>query len=144
MKKLLLALLLFPSLLAAQNVSKKDYKRIDAASLSEKALTDDCSFRMVKVVLTYAGGGQKLDADKGKIANQTLQRCRLRTTTTNWMVGSTEVSFRDSTAKQYWIYSDNDQLNFHKWVAGKNYVLYLKVLKRENMLLFLDAIESEP
>jgi hypothetical protein len=142
MKKLLLLTVLFP-ILAFGQTDKGKYTFTEAATLLETTIVDECVFRHLKVELfIHRDGGQKIDVAKGKYANERLKKCNLKTKTTNWTVGSTEVKFQDRNRNAYWIYVDNDKLNFHDWAADKSYVLYLRVLEGPNRLMFLDDIEA--
>jgi hypothetical protein len=141
MKNIFLLLYLFPVLVFGQT-DKEKYSLTDAATLLETTIVDECVFRRLKVELIFKGDGQKIDVAKGKHANERLKKCNLKTKTTNWTIGSTEVRFQDKNRNAYWIYVDNDKLNFHDWTAGKSYFLYLKVLEGPNRPMFLDDIEA--
>ena len=141
MKTLPLILLLIPAVVFGQDNDKKKYKQIDAPTLSNAVHMDECNFKMIKVILVYTGDGQKINADKGKTANERLKKCKLQIKNPDWMVGSTEVSFRDRSGNTFWLYSDNNKLNFHDWVTGKEYLLYIKMVDGKDKLLFLNEVE---
>jgi hypothetical protein len=92
-------------------------------------------------MLINTGDGQKINSDKGRYTNERVKKCKLKTKNPNWTIGSTEVKFKDKNGNAYWVYVDNDKLNFHNWITNQGYFLYLKVLEGPNRLIFLDEIE---
>src|SRR5688572_31385609 len=140
MKKILLLALLIPILVFGQT-DKKKYIPTNAVAIGETTIVDECNFSYWKVSLINTGQGQKIDSDKGRYANERLRKCRLTTINSNWMVGSTEVNFQDKMGNEYWVYVDNDKLNFHDWTINEEYFLYVRVLEGPNRLIFLDDIE---
>lgn len=139
MIRMLLLFQLVPVLVFAQT-DKGKYIFTEDAVLMETTVVDECNFSWQKVELTYAGGGQKIDADKGRYANERIKTCKLKTNNANWMLGSTEVRFQDKNKNAHWLFVDNDKLNFHDWTFNKQYVLYIKVLHGPDRLMFLDDI----
>lgn len=139
--KTLLFLVLTPVLVFGQ-ISKEKYALTDGTVFSETTVVNQCNFSHWKVALIYSGEGQKIDSDKGRYANERLKGCNLKTSKANWTVGSTEIKFEDKNGNVYWLFLDNDKLNFHDWSSKKEYFLYLKVLEGPDRLIFLDGIEG--